>query len=280
MTCPDCGTPVAPGAVVCPQCGLPLRKEALPRDAGPSAFASGDATPVILTAGAVGLVCLAVVGLLAAFGVPALTRPSTEQMRAEGEGLLERVFALETAYHARHGTYAAEMDALKSVGWREPETRGYRVGIGYADATELCIHVFPLPGNSLPPMRMEAAGERLDAGCGETIVVESVNNTATWTLGHLFAGAVAWRNAHGGRLPATVRELEAAYPAGERPEEYALGFSGAAPPGAFCVALAFRARPAERLLSIDARGIVHSGDGCTGERLHRFPTNPPPVAPR
>ena len=281
MNCPECGSPVAPGAAVCARCGFPLRKDALSR------AASGGGPDVSTLFG--WAVAAVGVGLLAAFALSMLSRvplprwAMTRQQAAEkdGEALLERAWTLQNAYFANHHRYATSFGELKTVGWTEPRAQPYWLQIARADSGKLCLEAIPrVDGTHARFLRVGERGRvERERSCGDRAEgVERTEWDALRLLADVSAGIEGWKDANGGRPPATEAELADAYDSSTDPD-FRMGLSPAAAKGAFCLFIALRTPAAAPVLfSLDGDAIVHRGDGCTGERVRRFgidlPANP------
>jgi Tfp pilus assembly protein PilE len=268
VKCPDCGAQVSATAVVCMQCGFPLagREDLAP----PTRFdRAAHRNWLGVAAVAVGIVGVVVVGILAAVAIPRFTAAAKHAKEAEGEGLLKRVYALQNEYWAQHGTYAPTLEALKGVGWTEPEKlRYYTVEITSWEAADLCLQALPRPGSGVRPIRMRSIGyiepgARCDAYGGDSTTVAA---DARRVMRRVHGGLSAWYEEHERRLPANDAELAEAYPSANDPD-FIIGLTPMRY-GGFCVHLAPRTQPPSPvLLSMDSGGNLYSGDGCTGQTI-------------
>jgi hypothetical protein len=178
------------------------------------------------------------------------------------------VYALQNAYWDRHGSYAPSLEALKGVGWTEPEKpRYYTVEIVSWEAANLCLQAVPRPGARVRPIRMRAAGyiepgARCDAYGGDSTTVAA---DARRVMRRVHGGLAAWYAEHE-RFPANDAELAEAYPAASDPD-FVIGVTPMRY-GGFCVHLAPRTQPPSPvLLSMDGGGNLYSGDGCAGRTV-------------
>jgi hypothetical protein len=273
VSCPDCGAQVSSAAVVCPQCGFPLRRDALERPTVGvrGRVRKGSGTGIAIAMGIGAFVVLVVLGTLGAIAIPRFSAAAKHAKEAEGEGLLRRVYALESAYWEKHGSYAPTLEALKGVGWTEPEKlRSYTVEIASWQAANLCLHALPRPGAKVRPIRMRAAGyiepgARCDAYGGDST---TVRDDALRVLGDAYRGIRAWWYEHQ-RPPATDAELREAYPAQVDDPGFVVGLTPLSN-GGMCVHITPRTQPPSAVLfSLDSGGNVYAGDGCAGSPVER-----------
>jgi Tfp pilus assembly protein PilE/DNA-directed RNA polymerase subunit RPC12/RpoP len=271
VSCPDCGAQVSDTAVVCPQCGFPIRPVVLERPTRFTGARRSSANGLVVGLVAVGIVVLVVLGVLAALAIPRFAKATASAKEREGVGLLKQVYTLESTYASNHGVYAPTLEALKSVGWAEPEgTRYYTVQIASATLSDLCLNAVPRPGSGVRPIRMRTLGE-IDYGarCGELDPNLDLNADATAALRDVYRGINAWRWEHK-RLPETEADLMAAYPSAATDPDFIVGLTPV-PTGGICVHIAPRTtRPSPVALSMDIGGNVYSGDGCSGPTVDRF----------
>jgi Tfp pilus assembly protein PilE len=265
VNCPDCGAQVSTTAAVCGQCGFPLRGR---EDLGPPTRFDRAASRnrVGFAAAAVGIVGVVVLGLVAAIAIPRFAAAARQAKEGEGAMLLKRVYALQNAYWARHSTYAASLEQLKGVGWKEPEKlRYYTVEITSWKAADLCLQALPRPGSGVRPLRMRSAGylepgARCDAYGGDSTTVK---DDALQALRGAYRGIRAWWYEHQ-RPPETDAELREAYPAMVSDPGFVVGLTPMKY-GGLCVHVAPRTQPPSAVtFSMDSGGNVYAGDGCGG----------------
>jgi Tfp pilus assembly protein PilE len=268
VSCPDCGAQVSSSATVCAQCGFPMRRAEMARPTvgvrGRARKESGTGAAIAL--GIAAFVVLVMLGVGAAIAIPGFRAAAKQAKQAEGEGLLRQVYALENEYWTRHGSYAPSLEALKGVGWKEPEKlRYYTVEITSWEAANLCLQALPRPGAKVRPLRMRSAGyiepgARCDAYGGDST---TVRDDARRLLGGVSHGIATWRWEHK-RVPADAAELEEAYPGLAHEPGFVLGLTPMTN-GGLCVHLAPRTQPPSPVLfSLDGGGNVYEGDGCSG----------------
>jgi Tfp pilus assembly protein PilE len=276
VSCPDCGAKVSDTVVVCAQCGFPLRREVQARPVRFSGGASRDSNNGIVVAFVTaGILVVLILGIIAALAIPRFVAVARDAKEQEGVGLLQQVYWLESTYAGRHSAYAPTLEALKSVGWKEPEnTRYYTVEIASATLANLCVNAVPRPGSGVRPIRIRTLGEiDYDARCGEyggdTTAVEV---EAMGMLRNVYRAMAVWRGEHQ-RLVATEAELVEAYPAAANYPDFVIGLTPLAN-GGLCVHIAPRTTPPSPVVrSLDCGGNVYEGEGCGGspvEQLQRY----------
>jgi len=270
VKCPDCGAQVSSTAAVCGECGFPLRGR---EDLGPPTRFDRAAQRNWLSFGAAsaGIVGVVVLGVLAAIAIPRFAAAARQAKEGEGAMLLKQVYALENAYWEKHGAYAPTLDALKGVGWKEPEKlRYYTVEITSWEAAALCLQALPRPGSGVRPIRMRSAGylepgARCDAYGGDSTTVK---DDALRALREAYRGIAAWWQEHQ-RPPETEAELREAYPATVHDPGFLVGLTRLSN-GGMCVHVAPRTQPPSAVVySLDIGGNVYAGDGCAGTPVAR-----------
>ena len=278
MNCPDCGSPVAPGAAVCAQCGFPLRKDALPRGAGGGARSTTNTVGIVIGVVVAGFVAVVFIGILAALAIPRFTQATTRAKEKEGEGLLKQAYIAENGYMAQHGSYTTDLGALREYGLVDPANVSYHLEVARADTRDLCVHALPNQGSGVAPIRIVTSGT-IEHGvtCGDDGAEAGAEPSdddghmgfAIGVLKDVDTGVRYWQRDHG-RLPKTDAELADAYPrAGEDPD-YLMRLSPA-PDGGFCVNIAPRRPPGSPpSFSLDAQRVVHEDGACFGREVHRF----------
>jgi hypothetical protein len=96
-------------------------------------------------------------------GAPAKADPAILlSQAAEGESVLKQVSALQQAYRADKGRWAATVDELREAGWEEPRRLEFHQPprIVRARGEDLCIVIEPTPANaSLWPQHLDQAGD-------------------------------------------------------------------------------------------------------------------------
>jgi hypothetical protein len=94
---------------------------------------------------------------------PAKADPAVLRSQAtEGESVLMQVSALQQAYRADKGRWAATFDELREAGWEEPRGLEFHQPprIVRARGDELCIVIEPTPANAgLWPQHLDQAGD-------------------------------------------------------------------------------------------------------------------------
>jgi Tfp pilus assembly protein PilE len=271
VSCPDCGAQVSSSAAVCAQCGFPMRRAEIARPTvgvrGRARAESGNGMAILM--GLAAFAALLVLGIVAAIAIPSYRAAAKHAKQAEGEGLLKQVYALESEYWGQHASYAPTLEALKGVGWKEPEKlRYYTVEITSWEAANLCLQALPRPGAKVQPLRMRAAGyvepgARCDGYGGDSTTVAA---DARRVMRRVHGGLAEWYDAHERRLPANDAELAEAYPGTSDPD-FVVGLTPMGN-GGFCVHLAPRTQPPSAvLLSMDSGGNLYAGDGCVGQTV-------------
>ncbi|HVG43226.1 MAG TPA: zinc ribbon domain-containing protein [Longimicrobium sp.] len=267
VKCPDCGAQVSSTAVVCMQCGFPLAGR---EDLGPPTRFDRAARRNRLTfaAGAVGIVGVVALGVVAAIVIPRVAAAASAAKEREGVELLKQVHALENTYWQKHGAYAPTLDALKGVGWKEPEKlRHYTVEITSWEAADLCLQALPRPGSGVRPIRMRSVGyvepgARCDAYGGDSTTVK---DDALRALREAYRGIAAWWQERQ-RPPETDAELREAIVADPG---FVIGLTPLSN-GGMCVHVAPRTQPPSAVVfSLDIGGNVYAGDGCAGTPVER-----------
>jgi len=66
------------------------------------------------------MIVVVIIGILAALAIPRFTKASDRAKEKEADGIIKQVFTLQQTYRAQHGTLAADVAALETVGFEAP----------------------------------------------------------------------------------------------------------------------------------------------------------------
>jgi hypothetical protein len=90
-----------------------------------------------------------------------------QSQAAEGESVLTHVSALQQAYRADKGRWAASFDELREAGWEERGLQFYQQPrIIRAQGDELCIVIEPTPAHAtLWPQHLDQVGDVTRGPC-------------------------------------------------------------------------------------------------------------------
>jgi len=278
-SCPDCGQPISPGAVVCPHCGFPIRAAALPQGVGAwrpgTGGSSGNRTVVIVLIGAALLFIVVVIGIIAALAIPRFAQAGRRAREIEGETQLRWAYTAEQTYFARNGRYTTD---LAQLGTRPPVFGPvlYTLQVSAAGDRDLCVEAVPAPKVDAGPLSMDANGILYHgAGCtGQPEMTEAspLDPDAGAMLEALNGRMRAYHREHG-RYPTSEAEVKSLMPESAGPRRYSLAIRSADEYGV-CVSAVPEAGAASEPYSMDQDGYIYAGPSCGGQTLKEL--NPDP----
>lgn len=268
-TCPDCHSPVPPGASACPQCGLPFRQGPMPPASRSQRRA--QSRPARVTTGAVVGGAVAVIVALY-FGASVLSGAgrSYRQMRGSGgERLLQWAYTAEQTYFAAHGEYTSSESQLTDPARPSgAEPQPYQLRVASASDHVLCLEAAPTADAGGRVLSMDEGGSVYgSAGCrGQTASTgpRQVDEGARKTLGEVHQGIDEYRTAHDGKHPVALADMTKRVQAAPAGSGYALALHRADEYGV-CVAATPR-NPAAglRSVSMDQDGFIYGNARCSG----------------
>jgi type IV pilus assembly protein PilE len=276
--CPDCGTPVADGAVVCPRCGFPLRPDALMTGGGYAAPGAprpkSNAAVILAVSAAVLFGGVILVGILAALAIPRFTQATHRAQEHEASLQLHRVYEAETRYHEQNQRFTPELKELEAVGWTPMPERSFTLHVVTADSTHLCVEADPFQGAYLTTRSIDSrSGIVTEARCGEDddlappddpgadLPGPSGDAGAKELLGEVYAGASEYHAKHGA-YPTSPVDLLRHVHASRAAAAYMVATVDV-PGGGLC-AVATPRDETGHAFAVDGDGGIHRGGNCSG----------------
>lgn len=271
--CPECGSPVAPGAAVCPQCGFPLRPGAVPAFGGPArAGQSSKMVFWILGIAALGLIVVVGMGVVFALAIPRYTHAAAAaRSEVEARAMLKSAYTQEQAYRAQHGQYAGTLADLREVGWEEPpDTARFGLTVVTWDEGNLCIEAMSRE-TPIRVMSIQDSGAIEPVGCSLTQAAGNAAGEARAVLQDGWRLLAAYRQTHGA-LPRDLGEITPQIGDQKAVSRVRLGFARYAN-GEYCLSVRPRGVVGPER-SVDQDGRFFSGSSCAGDIIESFATAP------
>lgn len=271
-TCPECGSPVAPGSAVCAQCGFPLRPDAVGTFGGPPRPGQSGGNRMvfwILGIAALGLIVVMGIGVVAALAIPRFARTVDRARTSElqATAMLKIAWTSEQTYRAQNGAYASTLEDLRGVGWEEPpDSSAYELSVVSWGEGTLCIEAASRSG--VTTLSIQDDGRIEHVGCSTSSSTST--DAAEDARGVLRDG---WRllNAHReshGSLPTDLSGIEPKIEQQQALARFRLGYQRYAN-GEFCLSLRPRAVVGPER-SVDQDGRFFTGSACQGSVVESF----------
>ena len=112
------------------------------------------------------MIVVVVIGILAAIAIPKFTQVSRQAKQAEAGPLMKQIVTLQERYHAKEGSYAADLTLLEGGSTLATSGVYYDFSIDTSHATGYCVVATPNTEGTdagVSPLSMDAMAEAYDS---------------------------------------------------------------------------------------------------------------------